>query len=50
MWKTLAKMWKDLKLLKLNSMSGDFNFIEDVVDRLLVHKDNRVIVDAFKDF
>ncbi|KAK0429538.1 hypothetical protein EV421DRAFT_1893839 [Armillaria borealis] len=35
---------EDLKLLKLDGMSGDFNFVEDAIDRLPVHEDNKATV------
>ncbi|PBK73881.1 DNase I-like protein [Armillaria solidipes] len=50
MWETLTQMWDDRKLPKPDGMSGDFNFVEDALDRLPVHEDSRATVEAFKAF
>ncbi|KAK0504431.1 hypothetical protein EDD18DRAFT_1032095, partial [Armillaria luteobubalina] len=50
MWEHLAQSWLDLKLPMLDSMSGDFNFVEDAIDRLPAHEDSRALVDAFRAF
>lgn len=50
MWKMLMQLWDDLKLPIPDRMSGDFNFVEDAMDRLLDHEDNKAIVEAFQAF
>ncbi|KAK0496496.1 hypothetical protein EDD18DRAFT_1105610 [Armillaria luteobubalina] len=38
MWEALMAMWADLNLPNPDGMSGDFNFVEDAIDRLPVHR------------
>ncbi|KAK0497128.1 hypothetical protein EDD18DRAFT_1309019 [Armillaria luteobubalina] len=50
MWEQLTQLWLDLKLLTLDGMSRDFNLVEDAIDRLPTHEDNRALNNAFCDF
>ncbi|KAK0462730.1 hypothetical protein IW261DRAFT_1554261 [Armillaria novae-zelandiae] len=50
MWETLTQMWIDLHLPNPDGMSGDFNLVEDAVNRLPVHEDNKSMGDAFRNF
>ncbi|KAK0472702.1 hypothetical protein IW261DRAFT_1343260 [Armillaria novae-zelandiae] len=50
MWETLSREWETHRLPRLNGMSGDFNLVEDALDRLPAHEDKRDTVNAFTTF
>ncbi|KAK0477655.1 Endonuclease/exonuclease/phosphatase, partial [Armillaria novae-zelandiae] len=50
MWENLTRLWSDLKLPQLDGMSGDFNFVEDAIDRIPAHGDSQALVKAFQEF
>lgn len=47
-WIRLTEIWEEWRLPKPDGMSGDFNFVEDAIDRLPVHGDNTELVTTFK--
>ncbi|KAK0452737.1 Endonuclease/exonuclease/phosphatase [Desarmillaria tabescens] len=50
MWEDLTRIWDEQRLPNIDGMSGDFNFVEDAIDRLPVHEDTCVTIEAFKTF
>ncbi|KAK0209768.1 hypothetical protein IW262DRAFT_1468461 [Armillaria fumosa] len=50
MWVKLKEMWSEIGLPQLDGLSGNFNFVEEAVDRLPAHEDDAAIVSAFQDF
>ncbi|KAK0467571.1 Endonuclease/exonuclease/phosphatase [Armillaria novae-zelandiae] len=50
MWDKLTTEWETCRLPRIDGMSGDFNLVEDALDRLPAHEDQRAVVEAFMNF
>ncbi len=50
MWKDLTNLWSELNLPCQMEYVGDFNFVEDAIDRLPIHEDSKSVVTAFRNF
>ncbi len=50
MLETLTQMWDDGNLPNMDRMSSNFNLIEDTLDCLPIHENNRAAVNTFTDF
>ncbi|KAK0488828.1 hypothetical protein IW261DRAFT_1547837 [Armillaria novae-zelandiae] len=50
MWDKLTTEWETRRLPRIDGMSGDFNLVEDALDRLPAHEDQRAAVEAFTNF
>ncbi|KAK0486817.1 Endonuclease/exonuclease/phosphatase [Armillaria luteobubalina] len=50
MWDKLTTEWEKHHLPHIDGMSGDFNLVEDALDRLPTHEDHRATVEAFTNF
>ncbi|KIJ43385.1 hypothetical protein M422DRAFT_253260 [Sphaerobolus stellatus SS14] len=49
-WKDLTKIWKDRALPRLDILLGDFNSVEDPLDRQPPRKDPTATVEALQEF
>ncbi|EIN08151.1 hypothetical protein PUNSTDRAFT_17686, partial [Punctularia strigosozonata HHB-11173 SS5] len=47
-WRTLQRTWRTSRLPKPDMMMGDFNVVEDKIDRLPMHKDNGEATEALR--
>ncbi|EIN07781.1 hypothetical protein PUNSTDRAFT_18435, partial [Punctularia strigosozonata HHB-11173 SS5] len=47
-WRNLKRVWRTERLPKPDMMMGDFNLVEDKLDRLPMHNDNGEAVEAFR--
>ncbi|KAK0209796.1 hypothetical protein IW262DRAFT_1302064 [Armillaria fumosa] len=50
MWNMLTTKYKEQHIPCIDGMSGDFNLVEDAMDRLPTHDDLRTMVEAFAEF